>query len=113
MVMSRVGTTMGLLQRSFGPQGDARMSLTKRMSAIFKAKASKILDRAEDPRETLDYSYERMLEQLTKVRRGVADVATSRKRIELQAAKLQESGTKLEGQARQAIGAGREGLARE
>jgi phage shock protein A len=89
------------------------MSLTKRMSAIFKAKASKILDRAEDPRETLDYSYERMLEQLTKVRRGVADVATSRKRIELQAAKLQESGTKLEGQARQAIGAGREDLARE
>jgi phage shock protein A len=89
------------------------MSLTKRMSAIFKAKASKILDRAEDPRETLDYSYERMLEQLTKVRRGVADVATSRKRIELQAAKLQESGTKLESQARQAIGAGREDLARE
>src|SRR5256885_13062758 len=113
MVMSRVGTTMGLLQRSFGTQGDARMSLTKRMSAIFKAKASKILDRAEDPRETLDYSYERMLEQLTKVRRGVADVATSRKRIELQAAKLQESGAKLEGQARQAIGAGREDLARE
>ena len=89
------------------------MGLTKRMSAIFKAKASKILDRAEDPRETLDYSYERMLEQLTKVRRGVADVATSRKRIELQAAKLQESGAKLEGQARQAIGAGREDLARE
>ena len=89
------------------------MSLTKRMSAIFKSKASKILDRAEDPRETLDYSYERMLEQLTKVRRGVADVATSRKRIELQAAKLQESNTKLEGQARQAIGAGREDLARE
>ncbi|MGH2690157.1 MAG: PspA/IM30 family protein [Actinomycetota bacterium] len=89
------------------------MSLTKRMSAIFKSKASKLLDKAEDPRETLDYSYERMLEQLTKVRRGVADVATSRKRIELQAAKLQESGAKLEGQARQAVGAGREDLARE
>ncbi len=89
------------------------MSLTKRMSAIFKSKASKLLDKAEDPRETLDYSYERMLEQLTKVRRGVADVATSRKRIELQAAKLQESGAKLEGQARQAVTAGREDLARE
>ena len=61
------------------------MSLTKRMSAIFKAKASKILDKAEDPRETLDYSYQKQLELLQKVRRGVADVATSRKRLELQA----------------------------
>ena len=61
------------------------MGLTKRLSTILKAKASKALDKAEDPRETLDYSYQRMLEQLTQVRRGVADVATSRKRLELQA----------------------------
>ena len=64
------------------------MSLMKRMSLIFRAKADKALDRAEDPRETLDYSYKRQLELLTKVRRGVADVATSRKRVELQAAQL-------------------------
>src|SRR6266487_2604712 len=60
------------------------MGLMKRFSMIFKAKASKTLDRYEDPRETLDYSYERQLEMLQKMRRGVADVATSRKRIELQ-----------------------------
>ena len=53
------------------------MGLWQRFSMIFKAKASKALDRAEDPRQTLDYSYERQLEMLTKVRRGVADVATS------------------------------------
>lgn len=89
------------------------MSLTKRLSAIFKAKASNVLDRAEDPRETLDYSYQKMLEQLNQVRRGVADVATSRKRVELQAARLQEAGAKLQDQARQALGQNREDLARE
>ena len=89
------------------------MSLTKRFSTILKAKASKALDRAEDPRETLDYSYQRMLDQLTQVRRGVADVATSRKRLELQAAQLQQSGAKLEEQARQALAQNREDLAKE
>ncbi len=89
------------------------MGLTKRLSSILKAKASKALDKAEDPRETLDYSYQRMLEQLTQVRRGVADVATSRKRLELQATQLTQSGAKLEEQARQAIAQNREDLARE
>src|SRR3954454_7434782 len=85
----------------------------KRMGMIFRAKANKALDRAEDPRETLDYSYERQLEMLQKVRRGVADVATSRKRLELQVNQLQQQSDKLEGQGRQALAAGREDLARE
>ena len=89
------------------------MGMMKRLSDIFKAKANKALDKAEDPRETLDYSYERQLEMLTKVRRGLADVATSRKRIELQATQLKASAAKLEGQARQALAANREDLARE
>src|ERR671932_2013607 len=89
------------------------MGLMKRFSTIFKAKASKTLDRYEDPRETLDYSYERQLDLLQKMRRGVADVATSRKRIELQAQQLQQSAAKLEGQAKQALTQGREDLARE
>ncbi|MGH9189262.1 MAG: PspA/IM30 family protein [Acidimicrobiales bacterium] len=89
------------------------MGLMKRLSTVFQAKASKVLDKAEDPRETLDFSYQKQLELLTKVRRGVADVATSRKRLELQAGQLQASAAKLDGQARQAMGAGREDLARE
>jgi len=89
------------------------MSVMKRLSLIFRAKANKALDRAEDPRETLDYSYERQLEMLQKVRRGVADVATSRKRLELQLNQLQAQADKLEGQSRQALAAGREDLARE
>jgi phage shock protein A len=89
------------------------MSVMKRVSMIFKAKANKALDRMEDPRETLDYSYQRQLEMLTQVRRGVADVATSRKRVELQMNSLRQNQNRLEGQAKQALGAGREDLARE
>ncbi len=88
------------------------MGLMKRFLMIFKAKFSKMLDNAEDPNETLDYSYEKQLELLQQVRRGVADVATSKKRVELQAQKLEASVAKLDGQARQALQAGREDLAR-
>ncbi|MBV9291090.1 MAG: PspA/IM30 family protein [Frankiales bacterium] len=89
------------------------MSMGSRLALIFKAKANKVLDKAEDPRETLDYSYEKQLELLTKVRRGVADVATSRKRLEIQMQQLQGSADKLQSQAQQAVTAGRDDLARE
>ncbi|MCU1495147.1 MAG: hypothetical protein JWO62_2911 [Acidimicrobiaceae bacterium] len=89
------------------------MSVMKRLSGIVQAKANKVLDKAEDPRETLDLSYEKQLEQLQQVRKGVADVATARKRIELQAQQLQTSATKLQEQARQALAQNREDLARE
>src|ERR1700735_34221 len=91
----------------------ARMGVMKRVSLVFKAKANKALDKMEDPRETLDYSYQRQLELLTKVRRGVADVATSRKRVELQMNQLQQQANKLQDQARKALSMGREDLARE
>jgi phage shock protein A len=85
----------------------------KRMSLIFRSKANTALDRAEDPRQTLDYSYQRQLELLTKVRRGVADVATSRKRVELQVNQLEAQSAKLQDQAQKAITMGRDDLARE
>jgi phage shock protein A len=91
----------------------APMSVMKRVSLIFKSKANKALDRMEDPRETLDYSYQRQLEMLQKVRRGVADVATSRKRLELQMTQINQTSTRLEKQAKDALAAGREDLARE
>src|SRR3954462_13212638 len=89
------------------------MGMGRRLALIFKSKANKALDRAEDPRETLDYSYQKQLELLTKVRRGVADAATSRKRLEIQMQQLQSSADKLQKQAQQAVGAGRDDLARE
>src|SRR5450631_1083871 len=91
----------------------APMGVMKRVSLVFKSKANKALDRMEDPRETLDYSYQTQLELLQKVRRGVADVATSRKRVELQMNSLELSSNKLDKQARDALSAGREDLARE
>jgi phage shock protein A len=91
----------------------APMGVMKRVQLVFRAKANKALDRMEDPRETLDYSYQTQLELLQKVRRGVADVATSRKRIELQVNQLQQSSDKLDRQARDALSSGREDLARE
>ncbi|MFC7494803.1 MULTISPECIES: PspA/IM30 family protein [unclassified Nocardioides] len=89
------------------------MGLWQRFTLIFKSKASKALDRAEDPRETLDYSYQKQQELLSKVRRGVADVATSRKRVELQINQLEQQSNKLQDQAQKAIAVDREDLARE
>jgi phage shock protein A len=87
--------------------------LTSRASLIVKAKFSKLLNRAENPTETLDYSYEQMQEQLQNVKRGVADVVTAKKRLELQTQKLEQNVVKLETQARQAVAANREDLARQ
>src|SRR5680860_1128826 len=102
----RGGAPIGPMLSSSGSAVHVRslaMGLMGRFTTIVKAKASKALDKAEDPRETLDYSYEKQLELLQNVRRGVADVATSKKRLELQAAKLEKSVEKLDTQARQAL----------
>src|SRR5205807_1591079 len=87
--------------------------LMGRASLVVKSKLSKLLDRAENPAETLDYSYEKQLELLQNVKRGVADVVTAKKRLQMQSDQLEQSVVKLEGQARQAVGAGREDLARQ
>ncbi len=84
-----------------------------RVKSIFQAKTNTALDKLEDPRQTLDLSYEKQLEQLTQIRRSVADVATAKKRIELQAAELQKQADKLQGQAKAAMEQGNEDLARE
>jgi phage shock protein A len=86
--------------------------LMSRAAAVIKAKFSKLLDRAEDPSETLDYSYEQQLQLLQNVKRGIADVVTAKKRLQLQTSGLEQSLVKLDTQARQALGAGREDLAR-
>ncbi len=89
------------------------MGLLDRMSTVVQAKMNKIMDKIEDPRETLDLSYDKQLELLQNVKRGVAEVTTSKKRIELQKAKLQMSIDKLDAQAKEALGANREDLARK
>jgi phage shock protein A len=87
--------------------------LMARASMIIKAKFSALLGRAENPNETLDYSYERQLQSLQNVKRGIADVVTAKKRLQLQTQQLEQNVVKLETQARQALAANREDLARQ
>ncbi|MBN2109855.1 MAG: PspA/IM30 family protein [Methanosarcinaceae archaeon] len=88
------------------------MGLFDRMGTVVRAKMNKLVNRMEDPRETLDYSYEKQLEMLQNVKRGVADVTTSKKRLQLQRSKLQQNIDKLDRQAKDAMKTDREDLAR-
>jgi phage shock protein A len=83
-----------------------------RFTNYIKTVMSSFLDRAEDPGQTLDYSYQKQLEQLQALRRSIADVVTSEKRLELQEAQIHAQIDKLDGQARQALSMNREDLAR-
>src|SRR5881409_414081 len=93
--------------------GGIEMGLLSRTAEIIKAKFNALLNRAENPQETLDYSYEKQLQSLQNVKRGVADVVTAKKRLQLQTQQLEQNVVKLDTQARQALGAGREDLARQ
>ena len=86
--------------------------LAGRMSTVIKAKISKLLDRAEDPGETLEYGYQKQVELLQNVKKGIADVVTSKKRLQMQSQKIEQQVVKLDTQARQALSQGREDLAR-
>ncbi len=88
------------------------MGMFSRMSTIVKSKMNRMLDSAEDPRETLDYSYEKQLEMLQNVKRGVVEMVTAKRRIQQQADRVGENITRLDRQARQALDADREDLAR-
>ena len=87
------------------------MGMLSRMSTIVKSKMNRILDNAEDPRETLDYSYEKQLEMLRNVKRGVVEMVAAKRQIVQQADKVRENIARLERQAEQAVDAGREDLA--
>ncbi|MBI4213652.1 MAG: PspA/IM30 family protein [Chloroflexi bacterium] len=88
------------------------MGLFERMATVIKAWANQMVGAAEDPRKLMDYSYEKQHEMLQQVRRGILDVATSKRQIELQAEKEKDSVAKLDEQARRALASGREDLAR-
>ncbi len=83
-----------------------------RFSTVMKSKISRMLDKSEDPGETLDYGYQKQVELLQDVKKGIADVVTSKKRLQMQSQKLEQNIVKLDTQARQALSQGREDLAR-
>ena len=88
------------------------MGILNRMTTIFKSKVNRALDKAENPGETLDYSYEKQLEQVQNFKRGIVEVTTAKKRLELQSTQLRADVQRMDNQARQALAADREDLAR-
>lgn len=83
-----------------------------RISSIFKAKMNATLDKVEDPNQMIDYSYEQLLEQQRKVRQGIVQVAQAKSGLQMQLAHLQQDSGKFDSQAKQALAANREDLAR-
>jgi phage shock protein A len=88
------------------------MGLMNRISTVIKQKANILLNKYEDPREALDYSYTKQVELLNKLRRDIAEVVTAKKRLEMQKAKLWDNIRTLDEQARRSIDAEREDLAK-
>ena len=88
------------------------MSNTSRIRSILRSKTSRGIDKLEDPRELLDDSYDQLVNMLQQVRQGLAEVATAKKRIELQGQEMGARHSRLAGQAQEAMDLGREDLAR-
>jgi len=91
---------------------EVSLGLTNRITTLLKQKLNTLLNRFEDPREGLDYSYTKQMELLNKLRRDIAGVITAKKQLEMQKAKLWENIRTLEEQAQRAISQNREDLAR-
>jgi len=88
------------------------MSLLGRLAFTIRSKLSALLNRASDPASELDYSYEQLRDELQNVTRGIADVTTQKKRLEIHRRRLRENVEKYDGQAREAMRQDREDLAR-
>src|SRR5258706_566951 len=88
------------------------MGMWTRLKLIFSTKASSAMDRAEDPRQVLDYAYTQQQLLLVKLRQGLVEGATSKQQLERQSKKLEARVPQLEDQAKRALGAGRDDLAR-
>jgi phage shock protein A len=88
------------------------LGLMNRISTVVKQKVNTLLDRYEDPKEALDYSYVKQTEMLNKLRRDIAEVITAKKRLEMQKAKLWDNIRTLDEQSRRAIDSDKEDLAK-
>jgi phage shock protein A len=88
------------------------MGIFSRFMNFIRMRANSALDKAEDPGQVMDYSYSKQLEQLQQLRRSIADVVTNEKRLEMQQKEVEAKVNKLGEQARQALMANREDLAR-
>ena len=91
---------------------ESKLGLANRITILVKQKINIALTKYENPKEALDYSYVKQVELLNRLRRGIAEVATAKKRIELQKTKLLDNARTLDEQARRALDENREDLAK-
>src|SRR5579859_5753955 len=89
------------------------MGILSRLATLFRIRASAALDKAEDPGQVMDYSYNEQVKQLQQLRRSIADVVTQEKRLEMQQEELKNKINRFEEGARQALLANNEDLARQ
>jgi phage shock protein A len=88
------------------------LGLTNRITTLLKQKVNTLLDKYEDPKEALDYSYQNQIETMNKLRRSIAEVVTAKTRLQMQKTKLVENIRTLDGESRRAIDQDREDLAK-
>ncbi len=85
--------------------------LMERVKTILGAKANRVLDAAEDPTETVEYSYQQMQEALQETKRHILEVATAKKQLQMQVSTLQQKANQYALDAKDAVKAGRDDLA--
>ncbi|HYA82898.1 MAG TPA: PspA/IM30 family protein [Candidatus Bathyarchaeia archaeon] len=88
------------------------MGLTNRITTLLKQKVNTLLDKYEDPKEALDYSYQNQIETMNKLRRSIAEVVTAKTRLQMQKTKLVDNIRTLDEESRRAIDQDREDLAK-
>jgi phage shock protein A len=88
------------------------LGLTNRITTLLKQKVNTLLNKYEDPKEALDYSYQNQIETMNKLRRSIAEVVTAKTRLQMQKTKLVDNIRTLDEQSRRAIEQDREDLAK-
>jgi phage shock protein A len=88
------------------------MGLISRLATFLRIRTSAALDKAENPGQVMDYSYQKQLEQLQQLKRSIVEVVTQEKRLELQQTQLNDKVMTLDTQAQKALLANRDDLAR-
>jgi phage shock protein A len=89
------------------------MNIVNRVSVMFRAKVLGLVDTLEDPRETLAYACHRQDELLAEVRRSLIEVTASKHQLAALIQRLEQRVPELEDQARRAVAASRDDLARQ
>ncbi len=88
------------------------MSIIARFKAIFAAKANAVADTIEDPKASLDFSLRKLEDARRDLSRGLIEVSAAKRRLQTQRDQVAAAIERYQQQARSAVEAGRDDLAR-